>query len=169
MVGALRWLLLLPLLLGVGIPAGAVTPGTPAPGIEAKSLRGPERIRLQDFHGKVVYLDFWASWCAPCRLSLPWMETLRQDFAPAGFEVLAVNVDEDPADGARFLMRFALTYPVLEDPLGAVAAAYDVKEMPSSYLIDRKGVVRMVHAGFNSRDATRLREAVAALVGERPP
>jgi thiol-disulfide isomerase/thioredoxin len=149
-------------------PAAAVERGQPAPAFATASLGKTAAVRLEDYRGKVVYLDFWASWCGPCRLSLPWMEELRREFAPAGFEVIAVNVDEAPADGLRFLARHPVSYPVAGDAQGAIAALYDVSDMPSSYLIDRAGTVRLVHRGFNRDDAPRLREAVARLVAEQP-
>lgn len=165
----MRSLLLLALLVAAPC-AAAVEAGAPAPAFTGAPLAGGgEPLQLESLRGKVVYLDFWASWCGPCRLSLPWMESLRREFAPAGFEVVAVNVDERPADGAAFLKRFAVTYPVVGDGKGAVATLYDVREMPSSYLIDRAGTVRKVHRGFNRRDAAKLRDAVAKLVAEPQP
>ena len=148
--------------------AAAVDSGQPAPAFTGKPLLGGEALRLEDFRGKVVYLDFWASWCGPCRQSLPWMEILRRDYGAAGLEVIAVNVDETAADGIAFLKRFAVTYPVIGDSGGTIAALYDVKDMPSSYLIDRRGAVRKVHRGFNTRAGAQLRETIAKLVAEQP-
>ena len=160
---------LVSLLTLAGTPAAAaVQPGQPAPAFEGTPLNGGMPIRLADYRGKVVYLDFWASWCGPCKLSLPWMEQLRKDFGQSGLEVIAVNVDEKPEDAAAFLSRFPVSYPVATDGGGAVATLYDVQDMPSSYLIDRRGVVRRVHGGFSRPDGERLREAVARLVKEQP-
>jgi peroxiredoxin len=161
-------LLLLLALLAAHPSADAVERGQPAPAFTGAPLRHGEPVRLEDYRGKVVYLDFWASWCGPCRQSLPWMEQLRHDFGEAGLAVIAVNVDENPADAMRFLRRFEVGYPVVGDARGAIAARYDVRDMPSSYLIDRSGVVREVHRGFNRKGAARLREAVARLVAEQP-
>jgi cytochrome c biogenesis protein CcmG, thiol:disulfide interchange protein DsbE len=155
-------------LLAVLPAAAAVDAGAPAPAFTGKPLAGGADLALADFRGKVVYLDFWASWCAPCGQSLPWMETLRREFAPAGFEVVAINVDETPDDGVKFLRRFKVSYPIVGDRGGDIAELYDVRDMPSSYLIDRRGVVRRVHRGFNKRVAAELRSAVAALVAEQP-
>lgn len=142
--------------------------GQPAPPFEGKSLGDGTPIRLADHAGKVVYLDFWASWCGPCQRSLPFMEQLHREFGEAGLVVIAVNVDEQPEDALRFLQRFAVGYAVLDDSRGALAALYDVQDMPSSYLIDRDGIVRTVHRGFNRSDARRLRQAVAKLVTRQP-
>lgn len=163
----MRRLLLLLTLLATAAGAAAVEPGQPAPAFTGAPLGAGTPLKLEDFRGRVVYLDFWASWCGPCRRSLPWMEQLRGEFGSAGFEVVAVNVDETPADALRFLRRFQVSYPIVGDARGAIAALYDVRDMPSSYLIDRDGVVREVHRGFSRSDARRLREAVAQLVAER--
>jgi peroxiredoxin len=146
--------------------AGAVEIGQTAPAFEGAALRGDAPVRLEEYRGKVVFLDFWASWCGPCRQSLPALERLRAEFAARGFEVLAVNVDENPADGLDFVKRYAVTYPLAADPGGAVAQMYDVKAMPSSYLIDRKGVVRHVHRGFRNSDLPGLRQTLGQLLGE---
>lgn len=149
-------------------PALAVQPGEPAPAFQGTPLTGRAGIRLEDYAGKVVYLDFWASWCAPCRLSLPWMERLHRDYHAAGLEIIAVNVDEKSADARRFLKQFPVGFPVLADPKGEIATLYDVQDMPSSYLIDRRGVVRAVHRGFKRGDTGRLGATIATLLRETP-
>ncbi len=164
----MRSFLVLLALLAAAPTTAAVEAGQPAPTFTGAALIGGEELKLESLRGKVVYLDFWASWCGPCRQSLPWMERLRRDFGAAGLEVVAVNVDETPGDGVRFLKRYAVSYPVVGDAKGVIAALYDVRDMPSSYLIARDGTVRKVHRGFNLRDAARLREAIAQLVGEQP-
>lgn len=160
-------LLLLALLLAAPV-AAAVDAGAPAPAFSAKPLAGGAPVTLEALRGKVVYLDFWASWCGPCRQSLPWMEQLRKDFGAAGLEVVAVNVDETPADGIAFLKRYPVGYTTVGDAGGDIAELYDVRDMPSSYLIDRDGTVRHVHRGFNTRAAAKLRQQVARLVGAAP-
>lgn len=168
---SLRWAMrpvLLSLALLASPPAAAADRAQPAPDFSAKLLEGDETLRLADYRGKVVYLDFWASWCGPCRQSLPWLQELRREFRTAGFEVIAVNVDEEPADARRFLQRYRVSYPVVGDARGRIAALYDVQDMPSSYLIDRRGHVRAIHRGFRRSDAGKLRDAVARLVAEQP-
>ena len=162
-----RAILLLALLGAAPLPALAVESGQPAPAFEGASLRGGDALRLESYRGKVVYLDFWASWCGPCRQSLPQLEKLRNEIKARGFEVIAINVDENPQDGLNFLKKYPVTYPIVQDSHGVLAQLYDVKGMPSSYLIDRKGVVRYVHQGFNKKDLPPLREAVEQLVGEQ--
>lgn len=157
-------------LLVMGMPvfaAVAAESGQPAPGFGASLLQGQDSLELAHYRGKVLYLDFWASWCGPCRQSLPAMEALRQEFGKEGFEVIAVNLDEKPQDGLDFLKKYPVTYPVVQDAQGRIARLYDVRSMPMSYLIDRQGVVRHVHQGFNKKDIPRLKAAVAELLGEK--
>lgn len=147
----------------------AVESGQTAPLFGAVLLQGKETVELERHRGKVVLLDFWASWCGPCRQSLPALENLRREFGPAGFEVIAVNLDADPQDGLDFLKKYPVTYPIVQDAQGRIARLFDVQTMPMSYLIDRQGVVQQVHQGFNKKDVPRLRAAVAALVREGKP
>lgn len=149
-------------------PATPTEPGEPAPAFQGLPLTGRAAIRLEDYRGKVVYLDFWASWCAPCRQSLPWMERMHREFGAAGLEIIAVNVDEKPADALRFLKRFPVGFPVVTDRHGEIAALYNVQDMPSSYLIDRRGVVREVQRGFGRGHTAHLRTTIATLLREAP-
>jgi len=159
------------LAIGLLLPAfaSAAGPGQPAPLFGAVLLQGKETVELEHHRGKVVLLDFWASWCGSCRQSLPALESLRSEFGPAGFEVIAVNLDTDPQDGLDFLKKYPVTYPIVQDTQGRIARLFDVRTMPMSYLIDRQGVVQQVHQGFNKKDMPRLRAAVSELVGGEKP
>ncbi|GLR12032.1 hypothetical protein GCM10007907_08220 [Chitinimonas prasina] len=119
---------------------------------------------LADLRGKVVYLDFWASWCGPCRQSFPWMNQLQQRHAKDGLVVLAVNLDTEAKDAAAFLARYPASFSVLYDATGASAKAWGVKAMPSSYLIDRQGAIRSRHIGFRPSSAAELDAQIAALL-----
>lgn len=145
--------------IGLGIEAG-----DPAPDFAAPALDGGAPIRLADFKGQVVYLDFWASWCKPCRESLPLLSAMREELRTSGFEVVAIDVDENPDDGRAFLERFPVTYPVASDPRGKVTERYDVLGMPSSFLIDRDGIVRYVKEGFKTKDMAAIRARILALL-----
>jgi peroxiredoxin len=147
--------------------AAAVEAGDPAPEFKAAALTGKGALRLADYRGKVVYLDFWASWCAPCAAALPEIEKLRQEFPAERFQVLAVNVDRDPQKARKFLGRHPIGYPSASDPNGRVPASFGLDTMPTSYLIDRRGVVRYVHRGFRRGDIDAIREHVAELVGKK--
>lgn len=127
-------------------------------------------VTLTDFKGKVVYLDFWASWCAPCQVSIPLLNELRNRYVEQGldFEVVAINVDSDPADGADFLLDVPVKYVVLSDPAGKTPALYGVKGMPTSYLLDKTGNVRLVHSGFKRSDIDMIANEVQKLLAETP-
>lgn len=128
-----------------------------------------EVLRLDSLRGKVVYLDFWASWCGPCRLSFPQLEALRQELGPRGFEVLAVNVDEFAPDALRFLEDLNVTYPLVRDGSGETPAKYGILGMPTGFLIDRTGTVRLIHQGYRKSDGAALREEIIALLGDPAP
>jgi thiol-disulfide isomerase/thioredoxin len=146
------------------LPAYALRIGEPAPPIALASLPAGHDTRLSHLRGKVVYIDFWASWCGPCRLSFPLLEQLRAELGPRGFEVLAVNVDEFEADALEFLAEVPVNYPVVRDAEGDTPQAYGVLGMPTGYLIDRRGVVRYVHQGFRKTDGVQLRAAIIELL-----
>ena len=122
-------------------------------------------VRLSDYRGTVVYLDFWDSWCAPCRESMPWLTKLRERYAREDFEVVAVNLDADPEDGRRFLRAHPVTYPVAMDPAAGSKERYALEVLPTAFLIDRTGRVRYVHVGFRSEDREKINTLVAELVG----
>ncbi len=98
--------------------------------------------------GDIVYLDFWASWCSPCRKSFPWMNAMHQKYQPRGFKVLAVNVDKELAMAERFLASVPATFSIFYDPKGRLAKAFKIKGMPSSVMIDDQGRIQIAHTGF---------------------
>ena len=150
---------------GAGVQQGQAAPPVVLPLLSAGS---PEVLSLESLRGKVVYLDFWASWCGPCRLSFPQLEQLRQELGPQGFEVLAVNVDEFEPDALRFLAEIPVSYPVVRDGTGDTPLSYGILGMPTGYLIDRDGVVRLVHQGYRKSDGAALRTSIIELLGEQP-
>lgn len=122
---------------------------------------------LNAYRGKVVYLDFWASWCGPCKQSFPWMETLKDTYERQGLAVIAVNLDMDRADADKFLERFRPTFEVRFDPKGELATLYKVRAMPSSVLIDRHGVARFTHEGYRPVDGAAYEAQVQELLAEK--
>lgn len=144
--------------------AYAVEAGNKAPNFKLRHLQSGKVASLSQFRGKVVYLDFWASWCGPCRRSLPLLNGLRQELKRSGFEVVAVNLDENINEAKRFLRQFPVNYPVLLDPKGKVANRYGLPGMPTSYLIDKKGKVRAVHLGFKKKDINKIKKQVVHLL-----
>ena len=103
---------------------------------------------LGAYKGKVVYLDFWASWCVPCRLSFPWMAQLQQTYGPSGLVVVAVDVDKDRAKADAFLQQMPPSFRIVFDPKGNIAQQYDFRDMPTTILIGRDGKAHFVHSGF---------------------
>jgi thiol-disulfide isomerase/thioredoxin len=155
-------------LLLVSATAAAIEAGDTAPGFRAPTLQDSlKSLSLEDYRGKVVFLDFWASWCAPCATSLPVLDAFRKEFASDEFVVLAVNVDANPAKGRDFLSKRPVGYPSVSDPEGKLPIRFGIETMPTSFLIDRKGVVRLVHRGFKKTDADALRAEIRKLVAAR--
>lgn len=107
-------------------------------------------IDLSQYKGKVVYLDFWASWCDPCKRSFPWMNKLQEQYGSNGFEVVAISLDESRKDAEKFLSRVPANFEVAFDETGKTAKSYKLKAMPSSYIIDRDG--RLVHKSLGFRN-----------------
>jgi thiol-disulfide isomerase/thioredoxin len=122
---------------------------------------------LANSRGRVVYLDFWASWCGPCRQSFPWMETMKSTYEAKGLEIVAVNLDRNRADADRFLKELHPTFDVRFDPTGEAAELYKIRGMPSSVLIDRHGVIRFTHVGFRPIDGAIYEAQLRGLLDER--
>lgn len=106
------------------------------------------KAELVKHKGKVVYVDFWASWCGPCRKSFPWMNEIQKKYAQQGFTVVSVNLDSDKANALEFLEELPASFPVVYDPEGKIARQFKVKGMPSSYVFDRQGKLVLSHVGF---------------------
>ncbi len=149
-------------------PGFAVDPGATAPDFRLPQLGKDTTLHLADMRGKVVLVDFWASWCGPCRESLPQYQKLYTELSRSDFEIVAVNLDEELADAKKFLAAHPVTYPVVLDPAGEVPKAYDLIGMPTSYLVDRNGVVRLRNQSFKPQDIDTLRTAISKLAKESP-
>ncbi|WP_396589213.1 TlpA disulfide reductase family protein [Bermanella sp. R86510] len=144
--------------------AYGIEKGQSAPAFSLPLLSNGKVVNLKQYRGKVVYLDFWASWCGPCRQSLPLLNDLRNDLKQKGFEVLAVNLDEEKAAAQGFLDRFPVDYPILLDPEGGVAMQYELPGMPTSFILDKKGRIQFVHIGFKPGDMKSIESQVKSLL-----
>jgi thiol-disulfide isomerase/thioredoxin len=117
--------------------------------------------------GQVIYLDFWASWCTPCRESFPWMQSLQNTYRAQGLSIVAINLDHDRSDAERFLRRFPVDFPVLFDPKGTLAEQFKVAGMPTSMGVDRHGALRFAHIGFRSEEQEHYEEQIRELLAEK--
>ncbi len=135
--------------------------------LDVPMLDSSEQLRLSDYRGQVVYVDFWASWCAPCRRSLPLLDSWYRQYREQGFTVLAINLDRDVAAARRFLQRYPVSYPVGHDPSGVIATDWKITAMPTGFLFGREGQLRQVHRGFKSNGVTGLQDAITTLL-EQP-
>ena len=159
-------LLHLLLMLAFGETLHASEINQPAPPCALKKFSVGETVDLQQFQGEVVYVDFWASWCPPCLRSFPFMNQISQQHTEQGLKIIAINLDEDPDDAVAFLNRSPAQFEVVVDPEQQCAKAFDVKAMPSSYIIDRAGNIRHVHLGFKSDETEQLQAKIEQLLQE---
>ncbi|MGH8497889.1 MAG: TlpA family protein disulfide reductase, partial [Methylococcales bacterium] len=124
--------------------------GQNAPDCKLSDLSDRSAIDLNRYRGQVLYLDFWASWCPPCAKSFSFLNTVHEEFHPRGLKIIGVNMDEEPDDARAFLEDYPAQFEVRADAGATCAKLFDVKAMPSSYLIDRNGVIRHIHLGFRA-------------------
>jgi len=122
--------------------------------------------KLSALTGQVVYLDFWASWCKPCRKSFPWMNQMQQKYAGQGLQIIAINLDTEEALAKAFLEIVPADIPIIHDPAGKIASDYQLLGMPSSYLIDKKGTIRFAHKGFFTRTEALYEQELVLLLNE---
>lgn len=156
--------LCLPVLIVTTLLTQGVMAKQPAPDLLLTTATGQHK--LSDYQGQVVYLDFWASWCKPCQRSFPWMNAMQQKYAGRGFTVLAINVDTDRKLADQFLSMLPATFPVAFDPEGTAPALYKVPGMPTSYLIDHTGQLRLAHQGFHIQKQDQYEQEIVALLEE---
>jgi peroxiredoxin len=152
------------LLLGTSTLA-AVTPQAPAPDFTLRSAEG-RNTRLQEQRGQVVLVNFWASWCGPCKQEMPHLNRLYGKYRSSGFTLLAVNIDDDPRHGAATALRWGLQFPVLLDAEKSVTRLYDMGSMPATVLIDRDGRVRYLHRGYRDGVEETYERQIRELVKE---
>ncbi|MFN3237193.1 MAG: TlpA family protein disulfide reductase [Pseudomonadales bacterium] len=141
----------LTVLLTLGCPALAVEPDQEVPDFTLKSMAG-DNLRLAELRGEGVLINFWASWCGPCRQEMPLLQKIQQRYEPLGFTVLGVNVDEEQSKARRIAERLNLDFPLLLDSAQQVSEAYGVNAMPFTVLVDRSGKARYIHRGYKPGD-----------------
>jgi thiol-disulfide isomerase/thioredoxin len=124
---------------------------------------------LQPVEGRVVWVDFWASWCVPCRRSFPWLNSMHRKYGADGLQIIAVNLDKDRALADAFLAEVPAEFALRFDPAGALAKQYGVQAMPSSFLIDLDGNVLASHAGFRTADTADYEKAIQTALSKSRP
>jgi peroxiredoxin len=143
----------------------AVNPGAPAPAFTLAARDGG-KVSLADLKGQVVMINFWATWCGPCRQEMPLLAQLHDKYEPLGFTMLGVNVEPDSAAAVAWLKGVPVTFPILFDTDSAVAGRFGVEGMPSSVLVDRNGQVRYIHRGYKPGDEAKYADMIRSLVKE---
>jgi thiol-disulfide isomerase/thioredoxin len=159
---------LAPLVLAsaLGVSSGvalALEKGAAAPQFDLQGVEGA--VKLAQLQGKVVYVDFWASWCGPCRQSFPWMNEMQAKYGARGFQIIGINVDANSADARTFLNATPAKFTIAFDPKGATPRQYGIKGMPSSVLIGADGKVLAEHSGFREADRAELEAKIQSALG----
>ena len=144
--------------------AQATTPA-PAPDFALPSRDGGE-VRLSELRGQVVMINFWATWCGPCRQEMSLLQQISARYEPLGFTLLGVNVEPDSAPAKAWLEKVPVTFPILFDRENTVSASFGVEAMPSTVLVDREGRVRHVHRGYKAGDESMYADLIRGLVKE---
>ena len=137
---------------------GPASVGKMAPNFKLKNLKSGENISLQDYRGKIVILDFWATWCAPCKESLPELAQLAEE--NQSLSLLAVNIDDKEDNAIRFLNKYDLQLTALFDENKDVVGMYEIPAMPSAIIIDQKGYIRFLHLGYNKNHFEEIQKEI---------
>jgi peroxiredoxin len=162
---ARNYLLLLTCLVAWSGIAESASISGPAPNFTLKSLSG-KNIKLSELTGNVVLVNFWASWCAPCRQEMPLLNAIHNKYEPLGFTVLGVNVEEKVANARSFIDERPVDFPILLDSTNKVSKLFNVIAMPTTVVIDRDGNMRFLHQGYQSGDEAEYHKMVKKLVRE---
>ncbi|HET7845680.1 MAG TPA: TlpA disulfide reductase family protein [Xanthomonadales bacterium] len=156
------------LLIAASMPALALDKGDAVPALALPAADGTT-VDLASLRGQVVLVDFWASWCGPCRESFPWFAQLHERLAPKGLRIVAISLDEERSEADRFLASYPAPFTVLFDPEQTAGPLFALPAMPTSYLVGRDGIVRARHAGFRAKDREVLESEIAAALAEPAP
>lgn len=148
---------------GLASPAWSLDAGAAAPALDLPGAKS--QVNLADMKGKVVYVDFWASWCKPCKQSFPFLNEMQTKYQARGLQVVGVNVDAKREDADAFLVETPAQFAIGFDTKGESAKRFDVKSMPSSVIVGRDGKVTAVHRGFRPEDKAEIEKMINAALG----
>ena len=157
---------LLAALVAVAWPADATDGSPPAPEFKLANRSGGE-LSLSGLKGQVVMINFWASWCGPCRKEFPALDQIYSKYKPMGFQMVAINVESEKADAERFLGQTPVSFPILFDPDNKVSGNYGVSAMPTTFLVDRQGRLRWQHRAYKPGDEAKYIEQIRAMLREK--
>jgi thiol-disulfide isomerase/thioredoxin len=163
-VRILPWLCIPLSVFSLSLCAGELN--KPAPACNVTPLAGGQAYDLQQFKGKVVYVDFWASWCTSCAKSFPFLNNLDQTYKSKGLAIIGINLDDDVNAANDFLTKYPPQFSVAADASKQCATNFSVEAMPSTYLIDKKGVIRYVHQGFRAGETQKVEQKLEQLLLE---
>ena len=152
------------LMLAAGMFTAAVS-ADPAPDFTLQSSSG-DNVRLAEQRGQVVMLNFWASWCGPCRKEMPLLDEMSKRYSSAGFVLYGVNVEEDNADAKKLIKELGVTFPILYDTESKASSLYGVDAMPTTVVIDKKGEIRYINRGYKAGDENKYRDQIRELIKE---
>jgi len=138
-----------------------------APAFTLDGGAGKGKISLSSFRGKVVYVDFWASWCKPCRKSFPFMNEMQKRYGKKGLKIIAINLDTEPSVASEFLKKNPANFTLAYDPKGKTPDLYKLKVMPTSFLIDRRGNLINIHKGFKEDQQAKLEKKLVKALNKK--
>jgi thiol-disulfide isomerase/thioredoxin len=150
-------------ILTLALPAWVGAADVQAPAFTLQSLDG-RTVTLTQFKGEVVMINFWASWCGPCRQEMPLLDSIYKQYKDMGFTLLGVNVEPDSHNANAWLKQTPVSYPILYDPKSQVSQLYQVQAMPTTVIVDRQGIVRFVHNGYLPGDENQYMNSIRALI-----
>ena len=150
-------------ILAFALPAWAGSGAVQAPAFTLQSVDG-KQVSLAQFKGDVVMINFWASWCGPCRQEMPLLDSIYKQYKDMGFTLLGVNVEPDAHNADAWLKKTPVSYPVLYDPKSEVSQLYHVQAMPTTVIVDRRGVVRFIHNGYLPGDENQYMNSIRTLI-----
>lgn len=150
-------------ILTLALPALLGVADVRAPAFSLQSVSGGT-VSLAQFKGDVVMINFWASWCGPCRQEMPLLDSIYKQYKDMGFTLLGVNVEPDSGSADAWLKKTPVSYPILFDPKSQVSQLYQVQAMPTTVIIDRQGIVRYVHNGYLPGDENQYMNSIRSLI-----